>query len=115
MLHCAVPLAELPAAINGAVVGLATGPAGAAYRHVLNGGAEDTPLPCCGLGIVRGLDVAASLLYLLMPLPEEQLQHVTTLQVAALMLQQSSCAPGLHRVKVCSVGKARRSTPSLFS
>lgn len=36
-----------------------------------------------GLGIVRSLDVAAGLIYLLTPLPEAELQQVNVLQVGS--------------------------------
>ena len=80
VMHCAVPLAELPAAVNGVVVGLAAGPEQATYAHVLNGGCDAAPLPCLGLGIVRSLDEAAGLLYLLTPLDDSDMQRVNTLQ-----------------------------------
>lgn len=85
MLHCAVPASELPAAVNGTVVGLASAPGDqglpAAYRHVLNSDGEAPPLPCLGLGIVRSLDAEQGLVYLLTPLGEAELQRVNTLQV----------------------------------
>lgn len=92
-MHCAVPASELPAAINGTVVGLAAGPPEAArtYQHVLNGGGDAAPLPCLGLGIVRSLDVEAGLLYLLTPLADAELQRVTTLQVGCHLSKQLPC------------------------
>lgn len=78
-----MPASELPAAINGAVVGLAVAPEGRlqTYQHTLNSAADAAPLPCLGLGIVRSLDVAAGLLFLLTPLGQADLERVNTLQV----------------------------------
>lgn len=83
VLHCSVPLAELPAAINGAVVGLAVGPQQQqpTYQHTLNSPADAAPQPCLGLGIVRSLDISTGLIYLLTPLSEAKLQLVNVLQV----------------------------------
>jgi hypothetical protein len=83
VLHCSVPLAELPAAINGAVVGLAVGPQQQqpTYQHTLNSPADAAPQPCLGLGIVRSMDISAGLIHLLTPLSEAELQLVNVLQV----------------------------------
>ncbi len=83
VLHCSVPLAELPAAINGAVVGLAVGPQQQqpTYQHTLNSPADAAPQPCLGLGIARSLDISTGLIYLLTPLSEAELQLVNVLQV----------------------------------
>ena len=83
VLHCSVPLTELPAAINGAVVGLTVGPQQQlpSYHHTLSVLADAAPHPCLGLGIVRSLDSKLGLIYLLTPLSEAELQHVNVLQV----------------------------------
>jgi hypothetical protein len=83
VLHCSVPLAELPIAVNGAVVGLTVGPQQQppTYRHTLNVSADSAPLPCLGLGIVRSLDIKAGLVYLLTPLSDAEMQRVDVLQV----------------------------------
>ena len=79
VLHSVVPTAELSHALQGTIVGLMSETADAADPSV---GAHDTsPAQCLGLGLVRTVDADRGLLYLLTPLPIEQLQRVTTLQV----------------------------------
>ena len=100
VLHCSVPLAELPTAIRGAVVGLAVGPQQQqpAYRHTLNSPADAAPQPCLGLGIVRSLDTSAGVVYLLTPLSEAELQLVNVLQVRLFVCQCLTQDAGTHRV-----------------
>ena len=51
---------------------------------------EHGPLPaeCLGLGLIRTLDTDRGLLYLLTPLPLDQLQRVNTLQVPSYFAEQ---------------------------
>ena len=71
---------ELSHALQGSIVGLLAEPAQKAAEH---SAAADEALPaaCLGLGIIRTLDSERGLLYLLTPLPLDQLQRVNTLQV----------------------------------
>jgi hypothetical protein len=94
VLHCSVPLAELPFAMNGAVVGLGVGPQQQlpSFHNTLNVPADAAPLPCLGLGIVRSLDIEVGVVYLLTPLSDIELQHVDVLQVraAGVLLRQEA-------------------------
>lgn len=87
IMHCAVPRHEVPAAINGAVVGLAVSGASLdatpTHMHVLStstGGG--VPLECLGLAIVRAVDPKSGLVYILSPVSDSQLQRVDTLQAS---------------------------------
>lgn len=101
VMHCAVPLHEVPAAINGTVVGLSVSGkskgAAATMSHVLTATALDAPpLECLGLGIVRGIDSATGSVFILSPLTAAQIQKVDTLQIGRLHLPPALLqAPGL--------------------
>ncbi|KAK9813030.1 hypothetical protein WJX72_007830 [[Myrmecia] bisecta] len=82
---CAEPV--LPHAVNGVVVGLAKGQAAA-----LEGG--KAVLECVGAAVVRTVDAAKGLLYLLTSVPEAVLQQVTTLQVGRMELPSSLLQTG---------------------
>jgi hypothetical protein len=89
VMHCAVPLHEVPAAINGTVVGLSVSGkskgAAATMSHVLTATALDAPpLECLGLGIVRGIDSATGSVFILSPLTAAQIQKVDTLQASTV-------------------------------
>ncbi|KAK9860421.1 hypothetical protein WJX84_005725 [Apatococcus fuscideae] len=108
-LHCRLDPEQWAHLINGAVVGLACpsditsmrtsrqipissqlaapGEAGstkAAAAEVIP--AHAASLRCLGMGIVRGVDMAQQLLYLLTPLSQAHLERVTRLQVGRLDL-----------------------------
>jgi len=77
VLHSGVPATELSHALQGSIVGLL------AQRAAEPSAAADGTLPaaCLGLGLIRTLDTERGLLYLLTPLPLDQLQRVNSLQV----------------------------------
>lgn len=72
-----MPASELSHALQGSIVGLL------AEGADVQSAAVDCTLPaaCLGLGLIRTLDAERGLLYLLTPLPLDQLQRVNTLQV----------------------------------
>ena len=95
IMHCAVPRHEVPAAINGMVVGLAASgaPQGAppAHEHVMSAlaAASGPPLlECLGLAIVRAVDEAEGQVYVLSPITDAQLQRVDTLQVTHAIIHK---------------------------
>lgn len=71
VLHASVPREHLGYLLNAALVGLA---------GARTGSSADPP-PCLGLGLVRAVDMAQGLLYILSPLDLETLQQVAILQV----------------------------------
>ncbi|CAD6240139.1 unnamed protein product [Miscanthus lutarioriparius] len=85
-LHCEVPAGEIWRSLNATIVGLAVSNASEGTRSV--------PY-CVGLGIVRGVDVQKGLLYLITPVPLQQLQSVDLLQqglieIPTTLLQEAS-------------------------
>lgn len=85
VMHSAVPLHEIPAAINGTVVGLSASgkpeSGSPTIVHVLSGSAVDaSPLECLGLGIVRAVDDASGSVFILSPVSASDMQRVDTLQ-----------------------------------
>lgn len=76
VLHAQVAPAELPVALNGAVVGLAA--SSSSSSALLN--------ECLGLGLIRAVDGAQQELCVLTDLSEQQLQRVDLLQVGKLEL-----------------------------
>lgn len=92
-LHCRLDPEQWAHLLNGAVVGLACssrGPAEPTASQLeaateaaapLAAAAASAPLHCLGMGIVRGMDMAKQLIYLLTPLSQSQLERVTRLQV----------------------------------
>ena len=95
-----MPASELPHALQGSIVGLLAERADAALAAV------DCTLPaaCLGLGLIRTLDTERGLLYLLTPLPLDQLRRVNTLQVRVVdaslwcPISMSACPrSNLHR------------------
>ncbi|XP_066305627.1 polynucleotide 5'-hydroxyl-kinase NOL9-like isoform X2 [Miscanthus floridulus] len=86
-LHCEVPAGEIWRSLNATIVGLAVSNASEGTRSV--------PY-CVGLGIVRGVDVQKGLLYLITPVPLQQLQSVDLLQqglieIPTTLLQVRGC------------------------
>ena len=79
-----MPPGQVPHALAGAVVGLATASASSQPLHSMDavcGRPGAAPLACHGLGIVRAVDVEQGLLYLLTPVTESTLELVNALQV----------------------------------
>lgn len=79
-----MPHLQVPAALAGAVVGLASASGLSQPLHSMDAVCrppEAAPLACHGLGIVRAVDVERGLLYLLTPLAESAMQLVDVLQV----------------------------------
>ena len=98
-----MPPGQVPYALAGAVVGLATASLLSQPLHSMDtvcGSSEAAPLACHGLGIVRAVDVEQGLLYLLTPLPEATLQLVDVLQVREEVL----CILALFTVRCVLVG-----------
>ena len=84
VLHAAVSPDQLPYALAGAVVGLATASGLNQPLHSMDtvfGNFKGAPLVCHALGIIRAVDVHEGLLYLLTPLSEADMLLVDTLQV----------------------------------
>lgn len=81
VLHAQVAPGELPVALNGAVVGLATS-SSSSHSGLESGGLSQ----CIGLGLVRAVDGPRQELYVLTDLPEQQLQRVGLLQLGKLEL-----------------------------
>ena len=71
-----MPREHLGYVLNAALVGLA----GARI------GSSADPPPCLGMGLVRAVDMAQGLLYVLTPLDPETLQQVSILQVTLAAL-----------------------------
>lgn len=92
VLHAAMPPGQVPYALAGAVVGLATASGLSQPLHSMDavcGRPDAAPLACHGLGIVRAVDVEQGLLYLLTQLAESSMQLVDVLQVR----DRGLCAP----------------------
>ncbi|KAL9239560.1 hypothetical protein vseg_013869 [Gypsophila vaccaria] len=84
-LHCDVPATEVLYSLNATVIGLA----------VSSGDSPSLPL-CVGLGIVRGIDVAKNLLYIITPVPLNILATVDSIlqgfiQIPTSLLQVQGC------------------------
>lgn len=92
-LHASLDPEQLLQVANGAVVGLVAGEPEAALQQQ----------PCLGLGILRAVDPQRGLLYLLTPLPAEQLQQV---QPDATIPTGLCLCAGTH--SVCALAGRRR-------
>ncbi|KAE9608478.1 putative polynucleotide 5'-hydroxyl-kinase [Lupinus albus] len=84
-LHCEVPISEIFYSLNASIVGLA----------VDLEGPESLPW-CLGLGIVRGIDTAKGVLYVITPVPHSALDKVNLLlqgyiQIPTCLLQVKGC------------------------
>ncbi|XAR50114.1 hypothetical protein NMG60_11004353 [Bertholletia excelsa] len=84
-LHCQVPSTEIFYSLNATIVGLAIS-------------SEDSEglAQCVGLGIVRGIDTAKHLLYIITPVPHDSLEKIDLLlqgfiQIPTCLLQVQGC------------------------
>lgn len=99
VMHSAVPRHEIPAAINGTVVGLSASgkpeSGSPTISHVLSGSPADAPpLECLGLGIVRAVDEASGSVFILSPVSASKMQRVDTLQASPpIIVFCHSCRP----------------------
>jgi hypothetical protein len=86
--HAQVEPGEIPVAINGAVVGLATSNSSSSSSCQAEASRTQQGLlhECLGLGLVRAVDGPRKQLYLLTDLSEQQLQKVDLLQLGRLEL-----------------------------
>lgn len=89
-LHGEIPLGETVTVLNGAVVGLmgaSNDPMkGTMSKDVYDRSFHDSLAPCLGLGLVRGVDTAKKLLYVLTSVPPGQLPDVSALRLGRLEL-----------------------------
>jgi polynucleotide 5'-hydroxyl-kinase GRC3/NOL9 len=88
VLHAQVVPADLAAALNGAVVGLAAAAAAPSDgdNEAVAAAASQQPRECLGLGLVRAVDARRQALYLLTDVPAEQLSRVEVLTLGKLEL-----------------------------
>lgn len=82
VLHAQVAPAELPVALNGALVGLAARSSSAGSPA----GQQQGLCECLSFGLIRAVDARKQELYMLTDLEEEQLQRVDLLQLGKLEL-----------------------------
>lgn len=84
--HAQVSFEEIPVALNGAVVGLASSNSSSSGQAEASGTQQGLLHECLGLGLVRAVDGPRKQLYLLTDLSEQQLQKVDMLQLGKLEL-----------------------------
>jgi polynucleotide 5'-hydroxyl-kinase GRC3/NOL9 len=95
--HAQVQQSELPLALNGALVGLASSRSSSSSLLAGNGGKTEQQgvaalgpqlHECLGVGLVRAVDAQKGLLYLLTDMNEQRLQEVDVLMVGRLELPE---------------------------
>lgn len=93
VLHGGVPPELIPAALNCSIVGLCSSASTAC-----------APALCLGLAIVRGVDAANRVLYLLTPAPLKTLERVDCLQLGRLELPSTFLHTGQSRSPYIALG-----------